>query len=221
MRSILAVLPLLVFGCSSINDSYTEIIVQNVRISYFKKYVKDDEAKKTALILKNLLELNDEGKIYNFGIIGDIDGFSITQQMRLIAKDRDGVDIFYRKIGQKISSDVFNGAPVDYCLCDQDWKKLVTIKFAPVLPELPIEVYTRNSVGGGGLVCQFKNMTTKHLVLNVNVSNKTLNTKKSFSLIVTPNSFVEHGWAEGWNYVSGDRIELANSDYEKKVVFIK
>lgn len=219
MRSILFFLPMLIFGCSSNRDGYTEIIVQNIRISYFKKYVKDDEAKNAAYILKKELNLNDEG-IYGFGIIGDVDGFSIIDYRRVISKDRDG-DIFYNKIGQVLSRDAFAGAPVDYCLCNIDSGKKVTIKFEPVLPELPIEVYTRTSVGGGGLVCQFKNLTSKHLVLNVNAFNKTLNTKKNFSLIITPNSIVEHGWAEGWNYVSGDKVELSNADYKKKVVFIK
>jgi len=221
MRFFLFLLSLFALGCSSNNDSYTEINVQNIRISYFKKYIKDDEAKMTAIILKNELKLNDDKRIYYFGIVGGVNGFTVCQYMRTIAKDRDDNENFYKKIARKLSSEVFYGSPVDYTLCDQDGKKVITFGFSPQLPELPIEVFTRNSVGGGGLVCQFKNITNKHLILIVNVSNKTLNTKKSFIVTVSPNSFVEHGWAEGWNYVSGDRIELTNADYETKVVYAK
>ena len=128
---------------------------------------------------------------------------------------------FYRKLGQIISNEVFNDAPVEINLCGDDWKVLKNIPFKPIMPDLPVVVLTRQSIGGGGLVVQYKNKSDKFLPLVIVVSNKTTNATKRFTVNVPPHSFQEHGWAEGWNYLSGDQIEISNDEFESKTIIIK
>lgn len=89
------------------------------------------------------------------------------------------------------------------------------------LPDLPISVSTRSSIGGGGLVCIFRNNADNPILVKITAYNKTLNKVKEFVITIPAQSSFEHGWAEGWNYVLGDKITINHADYKSATYDLK
>ena len=86
--------------------------------------------------------------------------------------------------------------------------------YSPPKPALPIGVTFRPSVGGGSLVAQYRNRSDKYLSIAVTLRNATLDQRKDLTLNLAPGRVVEHGWAEGWTYMSGEVIWVYHADYE-------
>ena len=82
------------------------------------------------------------------------------------------------------------------------------------LPPLPVEVGYRSALIGDGLVLKVKNISSRTLTILATLSNPTLNTEKTYNLTTAPNEVSEIGHLEGWVLVSGDNIELSNSEYK-------
>ena len=61
---------------------------------------------------------------------------------------------------------------------------------------------------------QYRNTSSKYLTVSVELRNATLGQSKTVVLTIGPNKMVEHGWAEGWSYQSGETITISHADYE-------
>lgn len=120
----------------------------------------------------------------------------------------------WEKLSNTLSKECFRGSPVDIHLCDEHLKTLRVVAFKPLKPDLPIAVTFRPSIGGGSLVAQYRNNSTKYLTVRVTLRNATVNQTQQVTLNIGPNQTTEHGWAEGWSYRSGELIDIAHADYE-------
>lgn len=80
-------------------------------------------------------------------------------------------------------------------------------------PDLPIVVKYRESMLGKGYVVQFHNKSEKHLKLKVKFSNSTTGQIKEDVIDLKPKNFDEIGWAEGWQFASGEYINVYHADY--------
>jgi hypothetical protein len=72
----------------------------------------------------------------------------------------------------------------------------------------------RPSVGGSSLVAQYRNTSDKYLTVRVQLRNRTVGDYKEVKLSIAPNATTEHGWLQGWEYRSGERITIVNAEYE-------
>jgi hypothetical protein len=118
-----------------------------------------------------------------------------------------------RKLGEAVSA-VFKGAPVDVHLCDGKFITLRVVDFEPIRPDLPVKVFFRSSVGGTSLVARYTNTSDKYLTIRVQLQNRTVGDYKEVTLNIAPNATTEHGWLQGWDYRSGERITIKNAEYE-------
>jgi len=80
-------------------------------------------------------------------------------------------------------------------------------------PALPLVVGFRSSMLGKGLVAQIENTSDRYLTVILAVRNPTLSTAHRFSLNLEPRSRIEFGHLEGWQFESGDEVELFNDDF--------
>jgi hypothetical protein len=126
----------------------------------------------------------------------------------------------WRKLADAISKECFRSSPVDMHLCDEHLKTLKVIPFQPLKPELPITVTFRRSIGRGSLVAQYYNPSGKYLTVSATLRNATLGQSREITLNIGPSRTVEHGWAEGWSYRSGETIDLYHADYESLHVVV-
>lgn len=82
-------------------------------------------------------------------------------------------------------------------------------------PDLPISVKYRESILSKGYVTQFHNNSDKHLKVKITIASETTGKTKQGVLEIAPKSFKEIGWAEGWQFASGESIEVFNAAYKK------
>jgi hypothetical protein len=118
-----------------------------------------------------------------------------------------------RKLGEAVST-VFKGAPVDVHLCDGKFVTLRIVEFEPIRPDLPVKLSFRSSIGGTGLVARYTNNSDKYLTVRVQLQNRTVGDYKEVTLNIAPNATTEHGWAQGWDYRSGELVTIRNAGYE-------
>lgn len=82
------------------------------------------------------------------------------------------------------------------------------------LPQLPIEVQTREALMGSGGVLIVKNTSDKALKVTVLLKNPTSNDQKSFNLSIAPSSASEIGHMEGWKVSPGDEITIEGDGFQ-------
>jgi hypothetical protein len=80
-------------------------------------------------------------------------------------------------------------------------------------PELPVEVSFRKSFWGRGLVAKFRNKSAHSLTLILAVRNPTLSKANRFQLNVGPQDSEEFSYSEGWEFASGDELNVYNSGF--------
>lgn len=88
----------------------------------------------------------------------------------------------------------------------------------PGKPELPLTVEFRTAMLGSGLVAKFKNTSSRNLGIKATFENKTFAEAKVDRLLLRPFETVERGWAEGWQFMSGESITLEHEDYSPKTL---
>ena len=81
-------------------------------------------------------------------------------------------------------------------------------------PKMPVQITFRQAALGQGYVLQLKNESTRHLAVAVVLENKTLNERQEGYLEIAPAGQTEHGWLQGWKFVSGETITLSHEDYQ-------
>ncbi|MGB7158403.1 MAG: hypothetical protein WBD40_10090 [Tepidisphaeraceae bacterium] len=84
------------------------------------------------------------------------------------------------------------------------------------LPDLPLAVSHRTSALGKGYVAHFRNTSNKHMVFKVRLINRTLNQQKEDSLELGPYGTTEIGWLEGWQFASGETIEVSQDGFKSQ-----
>ena len=80
-------------------------------------------------------------------------------------------------------------------------------------PALPVVVGFRSSLLGRGLVAVIENTSDRYLTVVLAVRNPTLSTARRFKLELEPKSTLEFGHLEGWQFTSGDELELFNDEF--------
>jgi len=83
-----------------------------------------------------------------------------------------------------------------------------------VQPPVPVTVMYRSSAVGKGYVAQFHNTSEKYITVVVKFTNKTLGTTKSSALEIPAFGAKEIGWQEGWEFVSGESIDVSMADHQ-------
>jgi hypothetical protein len=91
---------------------------------------------------------------------------------------------------------------------------LVILVRANQPPPLPIVVMYRPAYPNNSLVAQFINPTNKYLAVSATFSNATLHESRTTVLNIGPAQGVEVGQQQGWQFMSGERIELSVSGYK-------
>ena len=80
-------------------------------------------------------------------------------------------------------------------------------------PPLPVVVHFRASLLGKGLVAVIDNTGDRYLTVVLTVRNPTLSIVKRFNLDLDPQSSTDFGHFEGWQFNSGDELELFNEEF--------
>ena len=80
-------------------------------------------------------------------------------------------------------------------------------------PRLPVTITKRQSLLGQGLVAVLTSESEKTLVIDVSVGRNN-GASKDGRLVVEAGKSKEIGWAEGWQFESGDWIYLSHRDYQ-------
>lgn len=81
-------------------------------------------------------------------------------------------------------------------------------------PDLPLEVSFRKSFWGRGLVARFRNNSAHSLTLILAIRNPTLSRAGRFQLNVGPQDSEEFSYSEGWEFASGDELNVYNNGYK-------
>jgi predicted RNase H-like nuclease (RuvC/YqgF family) len=82
------------------------------------------------------------------------------------------------------------------------------------LPAVPVRIEMRRSAMGRGLVAMLSNLSAKQLPVIVATQNPTTRAAKQFTLQIAPGLKVEIGYQEGWEFASGDRVQLRSASFE-------
>jgi hypothetical protein len=83
-----------------------------------------------------------------------------------------------------------------------------------IKPPLPIEISFRKSFWGRGLVAKFSNRSSHSLTLILAIRNPTLSRYNRFQLKVGPEDSEEFSYSEGWEFASGDELEVYHNDFK-------
>jgi len=78
---------------------------------------------------------------------------------------------------------------------------------------LPVVVGFRSSMLGQGLVAMIENTSDRYLTVVLAVRNPALSTAKRFQLELGPRSRTDFGHLEGWQFVSGDEMDLFSDEF--------
>ncbi len=80
-------------------------------------------------------------------------------------------------------------------------------------PALPVVINFRSSMLGRGLGAVIENTSDRYLTVVLAVRNPTLSTAKRFKLDLEPQSNIDFGHLEGWQFASGDEVTLFNDEF--------
>lgn len=82
--------------------------------------------------------------------------------------------------------------------------------YEKINPELPISVHSRPAaLKNGSLVASIKNISDKHLVVDVRSGNHHARDG------IQPGGSLTIGWAEGWDIKPGSTIEVSAEGYKR------
>jgi hypothetical protein len=84
---------------------------------------------------------------------------------------------------------------------------------ATARPVLPAVVSFRSSMLGKGLVAVIENHSDRYLSVVLGVRNPVQSTSRRFTLELDPRSTTEFGHFEGWQFASGDEMELIHDEF--------
>jgi hypothetical protein len=199
-------------GCGGTESLGTRIPFQKGEL-YYTSLVTPDEATAVGKILVKEGYLNDK-KPATIQFTKGNRVYQVRLVVRVGVEDDENCTMPFRKLGLLISRDALESAPVEIHLCDEHLKTVKVIPCSPMKPELPVIVTFRNSIGGSSLVAQYRNTSGRHLTVSLSLRNPTLKEYKNVALDIRPYGTTEHGWAEGWKYVSGEVITIIHADYE-------
>mgnify|MGYP001303888342 CR=1 FL=1 len=91
---------------------------------------------------------------------------------------------------------------------ESDYQAAISAK-----PAMPVSVNFRASMLGKGLVAVIQNTSDRYLTVMLSVRNPTLSTAKRFKLDLEPRSSTDFGHLEGWQFASGDEIDVFNDEF--------
>ena len=84
---------------------------------------------------------------------------------------------------------------------------------AAAKPALPVVVGFRSSMLGQGLVAMIENTSDRYLAVVLAVRNPASSTADRFQLELAPRSRTDFGHLEGWQFASGDEVDLFNDEF--------
>ncbi|HEX5125282.1 MAG TPA: hypothetical protein VFW00_00945, partial [Rhodocyclaceae bacterium] len=80
-------------------------------------------------------------------------------------------------------------------------------------PEIPIRVFFRKAIMSSGNVAGFNNMSGQTIAVTINV-NRATGQSRSFDLTLDPGITKEIGEREGWAFIPGDTITVAQAGHK-------
>jgi hypothetical protein len=83
----------------------------------------------------------------------------------------------------------------------------------PNKPEMPVSASFRDARIGNSMVAQIHNNAGKTLKVLVEASSETTGRTKAAEFVIGGKEMVNFGWAEGWQFVSGEHIRIHDADY--------
>lgn len=91
---------------------------------------------------------------------------------------------------------------------ETDYQATVSAKVA-----LPVVINFRSSMLGKGLVAVIENTSDRYLTVILSVRNPTLSVAKRFKLNLEPQSSIDFGHLEGWQFAAGDEVGVFNDEF--------
>lgn len=91
---------------------------------------------------------------------------------------------------------------------ETDYQATVSAKVA-----LPVVINFRSSMLGKGLVAVIENTSDRYLTVILSVRNPTLSVAKRFKLNLDPQSSIDFGHLEGWQFAAGDEVGVFNDEF--------
>lgn len=86
----------------------------------------------------------------------------------------------------------------------------------PDLPDLPVTLSFRESSVGLGYVIRLTNASDRYMTVRARFFNPTLRAGRETTISLRPGLTTEFGWLEGWEFVSGESIEVAHHGFRTK-----
>lgn len=97
--------------------------------------------------------------------------------------------------------------------------KFLSIVLASVLltgcfkEESPITIMHRESAVGRGKVVVITNPSGQKVAIDVLISSSETDQEATLKYTLNPRTFAEIGWAQGWQFVSGEEIIVSSNKY--------
>jgi hypothetical protein len=87
-------------------------------------------------------------------------------------------------------------------------------------PDLPLDVSFRRSFWGRGLVAKIRNKSARSLTVILAIRNPTLSKSNRFELKIGPDDAEEFSYSEGWEFASGDELNIYHNDFKGMKIIV-
>jgi len=78
--------------------------------------------------------------------------------------------------------------------------------------QIPVSVTFRHAIADNSLVAQIHNNSGSTMKILVVIQGQ-MGESKQAELVVSPDQPAEIGWAQGWRFVSGEKLRIHNQQY--------
>ena len=81
-------------------------------------------------------------------------------------------------------------------------------------PEVDVQISFRKALMSSGNVVGVKNTAGNAIAITAEVSRPSSGAKRTFELTIDPGQTTEIGEREGWAFISGDKIQISQSEHK-------
>jgi hypothetical protein len=135
--------------------------------------------------------------------------FAGTQKDATITKQADEL---------QLAKANFDSLRADYSkLVDEANKKIAYAN----LPDVPVKLSTSKGIVASGYVLQVQNTSDKTIAISLSVERPSDGKTKVYELTLDGGVFKRIGELEGWAFITGDKVKVAQSEHKPLEVSIK
>lgn len=87
-------------------------------------------------------------------------------------------------------------------------------------PDLPVAVTFRKALLGSGLVATFRNTSQRVVEVRASFESPSTGASKSAAFAIDPGIGVQVGYAQGWTFAPGQKVELSNPAFRPVVLTV-